>query len=860
MRVRILLLSLVAFPVLLKAQPVLTTVHGVVRDSLTGERLAYATVVFEGLSSGTRTDIKGNFYLETPQSPISVKVSYVGYEPKSISIQPGTHNELQVALSEGTELREITIKPKKYSNKNNPAVDLIEEVFRHKDQNRKEGLDYYSAEKYERLQLDLNNITDEYRKKWYFKPFRFIFNNVDTNEVTQKVALPFYLRERSLSNFYRKQPFSQKALLHGERLAGFADTEAQEEDGLGVDGDGVSSFLNTAFSEVDIYEPNIKLLGTEFVGPLSGLATSIYRFYILDTLELDGKKYADVFFSPKNKANLAFMGNMLVALDSSYAVLRVEMGVPKDINLNFVSDLHIEQVFEPMGTGDARRLLLVQDAVTVDLKILKRSAGRSLVAKKSSSYRNYTLNAPLPDSLFTGVNQLKKDTGELRKREEAWWITRRDSPLNSSQVFITKMVDSIRQVPVYKALVKVGEVMSTGYYRAGVVDIGSINSFYGINDIEGFRLRLGGRTNARLYKPLVLQSYAAYGFRDNRWKYQAGATYSFNGKVPRAFPQNQLVFSFMRDLRIPGLALNRISQDNAAVSFQRAERNRMLMNSVWKVEYKRELESMLSFSAVALRKTFDSEGVLTFELSGSEVGNPQYAPSLNTTELGLFVRFAPNQAIYNGANFRYPIPGKYPIFTTTFYNGFDNVLDGAFAYQKWLFSVEKRFFVAPFGISDWLLNAGKVWGKVPYPLLEVHPANQTYLYDRYAYNLMNFLEFVSDQFVSLNVQHNFNGLIFNRIPGIKKLQWREFFSVKVLYGSLSDRNNPQLSSGLFKFPVDAEGNSITHRLTEKPYVEISAGIGNLFKAIRLDYVWRINYREIPGAPSWGLRVMVSPGF
>jgi hypothetical protein len=498
--------------------------------------------------------------------------------------------------------------------------------------------------------------------------------------------------------------------------------------------------------------------------------------------------------------------------------------------------------------------------VTVDLKILKRSAGRSLVAKKSSSYRNYTLNAPLPDSLFTGINQLKKDTGELRKRGEAWWIDRRNSPLNPSQVFITKMVDSIRQVPVYKALVKVGEVMSTGYYRAGVVDIGSISSFYGINDIEGFRLRLGGRTNARLYKPLVLQSYAAYGFRDNRWKYQAGATYSFNGKVPRAFPQNQLVFSFMRDLRIPGLALNRISQDNAAVSFQRAERNRMLMNSVWKVEYKRELESMLSFSAVALRKTFDSEGVLTFELSGSEVGNPQYAPSLNTTELGLFVRFAPNQAIYNGANFRYPIPGKYPIFTTTFYNGFDNVLDGAFAYQKWLFSVEKRFFVAPFGISDWLLNAGKVWGKVPYPLLEVHPANQTYLYDRYAYNLMNFLEFVSDQFVSLNVQHNFNGLIFNRIPGIKKLQWREFLSVKVLYGSLSDRNNPQLSSGLFKFPVDAEGNSITHRLTEKPYVEISAGIGNLFKAIRLDYVWRINYREIPGAPSWGLRVMVSPGF
>lgn len=413
MHLRTALLSLVAFPVLLAAQTVPTSVHGIVRDSLSGERLAYATVVFEGLSSGTRTDIKGNFFLETNQAPNQIRVSYVGYETKLMVVRPREHNELEVLLSESNALKEITIKPKKYSNKNNPAVDLIEEVFKHKEQNRKEGLDYYSAEKYERLQLDLNNITDEYRKKWYFRPFRFIFNNVDTNEVTQKVALPFYLRERSLSTYYRKQPLSQKALLHGERLAGFADTESKEEDDLGVDGEGVSAFLNTAFSEVDIYEPTIKLLGTEFVGPLSGLATSIYRFYILDTLELDGKKYADVFFSPRNKANLAFMGNMLVALDSSYAVLRVEMGVPKDINLNFVSDLHIEQEFEPMGVGNARRLLLVNDAVTVDLKILKRSAGRSLVAKKSSYYRNYTLNQVLPDSLFTGVNQLKKIRGSF---------------------------------------------------------------------------------------------------------------------------------------------------------------------------------------------------------------------------------------------------------------------------------------------------------------------------------------------------------------------------------------------------------------------------------------------------------------
>jgi hypothetical protein len=859
MRLFLLLTFFISTSLVLLAQKPQTTVHGMVKDLVTGEGLPYVTVTFDGVGIGVRSDINGKFFMSTDRAHKSIKLAYVGYETQTILIKTGEHNEVEVLLKDGSsQLDEITIRPKKYSRKNNPAVDLVEEVFKHKDENRKEGLAFYSFEKYEKLQMNLNNITDSYRKKWYFRPFRFIFSNVDTNAVTQKVALPIYLRERLLTAYYRKDPGQQKSVLIGQRQSGFHDEENQGDD-LGVDGEGVSQFLSSSFSDVDIYEPSILLLGTQFIGPLSSIANSMYRFYIIDTVEYHGKKYADLYFSPKNKADLAFMGNMLVALDSTYAVMKVEMGVPKDINLNFVSDMHIEQQFERVGTGKDQRLMLDWDVVSVDLKVLKTTSGRSLLTRKSSQYRNYTINQPLPDTLFKSPEQIRDDTGKVRSRSTEWWTARRYTPLNHTEHFIEKMIDSIKQVPIFKLLNGVGTLLGTGFQRIGFVDIGSPGTFYNYNPIEGSRLKLTARTNAKLYKPLVLSGYGAYGFRDQKWKYNASVTYSFNHKVPRVFPQNQLIVSYEKDLRIPGLLGDRMSQDNTFTSLQRGQRNRMLFNQVFKIEYVREFKSQLSFNIAAQQKIYSSAGLLLFEVSGSDPENPTFSSNLNTTELGAFVRYAPNQKFYTGANYRYPIQGKSPVFTLAFRNGF-KALSGQYAFQKLVFSAEKRFFVAPLGISDWLLNAGRTWGSVPYPLLEAHPANQSYLYDWYAFNLMNFLEFVSDKYVTLNIQHNFNGLIFNKIPVIKKLRWREKFSLKALYGGLDNRSNPYNTTGLFQFPKDENGRYITNILGKKPYIEMSVGVANIFNLFRVDYVWRANYLDLPDAPHWGIRVMASAKF
>jgi hypothetical protein len=841
----------------LGAQAPKTTVHGVVQDSATGERLAYATILLEGSNVGTRTDVDGNFFLDFSDAKSRrIRVSYVGYQTRFADLTKGQHNELVVRLPETSHrLGEVSIRPERYRNKNNPAVDLIGEVFKNKDRNRRDGLPFYTFEQYDKLQFDLNGITDKYRKRWYFRPFRFIFSNVDTNKVTQKVSFPFYLRERSMRAYFRQDPRGRKAVLLGERQTGFYDEESDGDD-LGLDEEGVTSFLNATFTDIDIYESTFQMFGTEFVGPLSGIAPNIYRFYIEDTLLIDGVKYADIFFAPRNKADLAFMGNMLVALDSTYAVMRVEMGLSRDINLNWVTDLHIEQSFARVGD----RLMLTDDAFTADFKILKKSEGRSLLTHKTSRFRNYDLLTPPPDSIFKNNVLLVRDTGKVTRRADTWWDTMRVAPLTKTEVYIEKMVDSIRTVPIFKFMEGLGEVMGSGYYRAGWFDIGRFSSMFSINDLEGERIRIGGRTNAKLYKPLQLGGYVAYGLLDRKYKYQVNALYSLNGKVPRAFPQHYVSVMYQNDLLIPGFALSGLARDNIALSFQRSATNRMLWTRTHRVEYKREFENRLSFNTVAQRKAFSSAGALLFEQADESPDTELYKNTFTTAEIGLFVRYAPNQLFYNGPTSRTPIPSKYPVMSLTARHGFKGLADGEYDYWKLSIELEKRFFVAPFGQSNWNLTAGRIWGTVPYPLLEVHAANQSYFNDLYAYNLMNFMEFVSDKYVALTVHHNFNGFFLNKVPLIKKLRLREVFTFKGLYGGLDQRNWPVNNPDLFFFPTDAEGNSITRTLGRTPYVELGVGVSNLFGVWRVDYIWRPYYLDRPDTARWGVRIMVAPGF
>jgi Family of unknown function (DUF5686)/CarboxypepD_reg-like domain len=843
-----LLLFLICLGILFNGVATLTAqtvVRGRVLDAENDDPLPYATVQFGNGQSGTRTDIDGYFRVESPRQERQIRVSYVGYVTQTIEINGA--QELVVRMTESNKrLGEVVIRPEKYK-KDNPAVDLIELVFANKDKNRKEGLDFYQFEKHERLQFDINGVTDAFRNRWYFRPFKFAFEYCDTNLVNQKVILPFYLRERLLDDFYRKLPKAKKEWLHAERQTAFD----QDYD---VDQDGVSTYLNSLAGDIDIYEPVITLLDKEFIGPLSSRATAFYRFYINDTVEIDNKKFADIFFAPKNKNDIAFMGNILVALDSTYAVRRVEMGISKDINVNWLSDLHIEQEFDFVEDGPISRLLLFKDVMTMDLKIWKNREGRSLQAIKTNSYKHYKLNQPAIDTIYESKIPMLRDTGYDRKAD-TFWIESRHQPLTDVEQDIAVMVDSVKNTRIFKYMEKLGYLMSTGHYRFGPIEVGELGTFYSFNPVEGNRFRLAVRTNRFFSKRVRLRAFTAYGTKDQAFKYGGNVTYAMKGRQVSRFPVHQVRASYERDLRVPGLGFG---SSSLITSIQQGNNNRMLFNQIIRAEYTREWETGFSYSLNTSHTTVQGAGVLG---NGEFPGDPNIGVDAVTTEVGGWMRYAPKQRFIQGSEQRISFNNRAPVFYFQYRAGLKNILGGDYAFQSTSLNIDKNFYLNILGKASCNLEFGGVFGQVSYPFLQIHRANQSFFFDNYGFNMMNYLEFVSDRYMTFHLNHDFNGLLFNRIPGIKKMKLREGITFKALYGSLSDRNTPTAENQLQPFPTDDNGQLLTRGLAPGvPYFEASAGVGNIFGFLRLDYVWRLSYLDAAGIRKGGIRILFSSAF
>ena len=821
-----------------------TIVSGKVIDAETKSPLPYVNVQFSSGSAGVNTDNYGRFLIETKAKVSEVKISFVGYATQNVKIKPLQRNEIEVRLVEiGSEISEITVRPDKYKKKN-PAVDLIHEVFAHKEQNRKEGLPYCQFDNYEKLRFEVNGVTNKFKNKWFFKPYRFAFDFADTNKVNQKVTLPFYFRERLSSSYYRRDPFAKKEKLWAERQTAF-------EDDYNVDSDGISTYINSMYSDIDIYAPMITLLDKQFIGPLSGNATSFYHFYITDTIKINSQRFASLYFSPVNKNDLAFMGTMLVALDGSYAVRSVEMGISKDINVNWVKAISIKQHFAFQdGDSTGHRLLLDHDELIFDMKIWKNKEGRSLLVSKRNFYQNYKLNQPQADSLYKGKIKLLRDTGNIAKTP-AFWQKRRLDSLNNKEIGINTMIDTVNNMRLTKNLKIVSNILASGYLTAGPVQLGNVGAFLRYNGVEGFRTQANLRTNDKYCKRFRVRSYAAYGWLDKAWKYGGSTTFALKGARPGRFPVNQFKASYEHDLYFPGTTTN--IEQNFASSLQTGVANRLLLHDIYKVEYSREYASNgISYTVNALRKAVSEDGV-------ASDANPINRKT-TSTEIGGWLRYAPNEKFLQLTEKRASIRSKYPVFWLQYKAGLKGVLGGEYAFQRASLRISKVFYLGILGKTRTMVETGQVFGRVSYPLLEIHRANQSYFFDEYGFNQMNYLEFVSDKYAMLHLNHDFGGLLFNRIPLVKKLKWREGVTFKALYGALGEKNTPSATNNLLAFPTDANKKPLTQSLGNVPYMETSVGIGNIFGFLRVEYIWRLTYKDLPYVQKMGVKLMINAEF
>ncbi|TXB65873.1 carboxypeptidase-like regulatory domain-containing protein [Vicingus serpentipes] len=809
----------------------ITIVKGNVTDEVTGEPLPFVNITFVGANIGTTTDFDGNYFLETQWAKPKLLASFIGYKTDTVRVTSGKTQTINFKLNPAgitMEAVDIVATKERYRNKDNPAVDLIKQVIDHKDQNRKEALDFYEYKKYEKIEIDLNNITEDFLEKgWLKKHFQIVIDNIDTSEVNGKPFLPIYLRETASNVYYRKNPKSEKEYQSGVKQTGFEGY---------VDEDGMSFLMDKLYQDIDIYDNNINLLSNQFTSPISTLAPTIYKFFIIDTTEVNGHECINLGFTPRNKLDFAFTGNLFIINDSSYNVIKVSLGVPKQININFVKDLSLEQEFTQYNDSV---WMLTRDKLIIDYNFSRK--GRGFYGKKDVTFSDYEFNKPQPDSTYNRVEKIIKEE-DAKEKDDEFWDTARPDTLTQSEKDVYVMIDSVQNIKAFRRFMDITMLLVSGWQKVGpYLEVGPITAFYSFNDVEGFRLRGGFRTTPGLKKNMFFDTYLAYGFKDKEFKYLLAYTYSFN-KEYLTNPQHKITATYQRETNFPGQDLQFLNDDNFLLSFRRGNSNRMLFYDSYKLDYIHESQSGFSYNFVYENKLQRPVGILEF--ASGDTANTQYSNNIQTDNVSVNLRFAPNEQFYQGKNFRLPLYNKYPIFQLRYTQGLKDVIQGDIEYYRLSGNIFKRFYLAQLGFTDTELEGGKIFGKVPFPLLNMPQANQSFFLQEASFNMMNFMEFMSDEYVSLKVTHNFNGAIFNRIPLFKHLKLREVVSCKVLYGRLTDRNDPAQNPDLFRFPANDDGVPITYKFENAvPYIEASAGVANIFKILRIELLQRVTYLD-----------------
>ena len=821
-----------------------TSASGIVKDSITGEPLPFVSVYFDGSTIGAMTDDNGTFTLQNNQGYTKLAAASLGYDTKFIDLKPGKKNDnLEVLLKPTAfEISEVVVKPKreKYTRKDNPAVELIKKVIAHKNDNRIEAKPEYQTEVYEKLSLSLDNFNPNLDK------FKFIKNYLDTSEFNGKPILTVSVRENLSDFYYRKSPKAEKTIVRAKRMQGIDKTLD--------DGGGITSNLEEIFKSINIFDNNIPILLNRFVSPLSStLATTYYHYYIMDTLDVGGDKCVDLAFVPANSESYGFTGRLYITLDGNYAVKKVLLNTPANINLNWVDKLRIEQEFKQMPDST---WVLDQENTFVNFYVVKGT--QQLYAHQLRNYDNYNFNVQNADSVFGLLGALHV-LPEATAQPDTFWTHNRPIPLKEKEDALKDLLGQLRKVPAFNAIIKTAEILITGYIptandkKVTKFDFGPMNTTFSANHLEGFRMRVGGMTTANLNPYWFASGYLAYGTNDRKIKYNLKLTHSFTKKEYHEGenPVNNLSFIQEYDVYTPGQDFLFTSKDNIFVAWKVGEpvtKMQYIRKSV--LQYEKEWLNGLTWKSWIMNQNNEAAGTLQY-IKRDESGNLYHIKDFTTSEIGTQLRFAPGERAYNGRSGKesvFNLSKDAPVFKLSHQLGIKGVLGGDYNYNHTEISAEKRIWLSSFGHIDAQVKAGKVWDKVPFPLLILPNTNQSVTIQPEAFHMMNALEFVTDQYVSFNATYYLKGWILNRIPGIKWLRLREVLSFNMIYGGLTDKNNPTLTPGLFLLP---DG---TQPLGSTPYMECSVGLENIFKILRIDYYRRLTYLDHPDIKKGGIRI------
>ncbi|MCM1475207.1 MAG: DUF5686 and carboxypeptidase regulatory-like domain-containing protein [Muribaculaceae bacterium] len=822
-------------------------IHGKVVDSIENHAISLAniSIVKNGSPSeeSAVADKKGRFSIVLDDND-SVRISSYGYDPVTISVDSFPANRMKIYLTPSTtELTEFIVNPKKqkYSKKNNPAYDLMMKVRNCRKQTNPIYEPYYSYDSYERITLGLNNYT--LPEDISSKKYNFMKDYADTARNTGLPILLVSVKEKISKALFSHSPDRAKDIVVAVKTEGIDKSFNQ---------DNINRMLRDILREPDIYSNDINLLQNRFVSPLSHIAGDYYMFHLGDTTLIDGERFVDVSFAPKTPESFGFNGHALVgSRDSLYYIKRIDMRVPRVINLNYIDNIFIKQEFFLDSLGRRHKIL---DDMSGELQLMPGT--QSFYISRLTSRKNFSY---VKDNHFADFyDKLGRDfmLQEAETRPDALWNQMRMIPLTKAEASMGSILTNMRKLPWFYWGEKILSVLVQGYVepvKDSKVFFDAVNTLASYNKAEGVRLRLGAMTTSFLSKRWFARGYLAYGFRDKKLKYNAEVEYSFVDKKlhAREFPVKSLRLTHKYDIDMLGQHYLFTNPDNIFLSIKRKPSYLATYQRYTQFEYRLELNNNFSVIAGVRHERQEATQWVPFILADG-----RSVPHYDVASMYLQLRYAPGEAFIQGKNNRVPINFDAPVIMLTHEYGPKKLLGSDFTLNRTEISANKRFWFSPFGYADVILKGGKVWSQVQYPALMWPNANLSYTIQPESYSLMNPMEFANDYYGALDLTYWANGTLFNRIPLVKKAKLREVITFKMLMGGLTRKNNPTYNPELYRFPAGAR----TTTLRKTPYMEIGCGIDNILTFLRIDYMWRLTYRDAPDIDKSGLRISLHFAF
>lgn len=787
-----------------------TRVRGSVTDAKTGEVLPLVNIFFKGTTVGMTTDFDGNYVIETREDVSELQASFVGYITQTVKINKGAFNTVDFKLEPQTfDLEEVKVTPGE-----NPAHAILRNVSKNKPKNSPSALSEYFCRTYTKMELDLTNIKPGFKNKKLQQNFGFIFEHMDTSVITGKAYLPVMISEASADYYYRKSPSLSREIVKASRISGI------EEDYT------LAQFTGHLHVNVNLYDNYIDIFEVRFASPLSDHGLMFYKYYLVDSLNIDGRKTYKIRFHPKSFSTPVLDGE--VNIDSTtWALQSAHVKMMKGLNINWIRHLVIDNENQLI---DDSVWFPKQDKIFADFSIVMSDSAKmvSFLGHRQVDYSDVKLNPGIPKEVQKMDHNVIINNDVL-KNDDQYWDTIRPFALSDKEKKIYGMVDSIKNVPLYQNIYDLVNLVLGGYYNTKYVEYGPYYKLLSFNKQEGCRFQLGARTTTDFSKKIRLFGYGAYGTKDERLKGGGGFDYSF-----RELPTSRLTVSFKHDVVQLGAGMNAFTEGNILSSiFSRGDNDRLSMVNQLDVNFEQEWrQGIANTLGVQVRDIFSCDYVPFIKPDG------QLMPSIQSTIVRLNTRLSKNEIVIRKPFDNYSLGSDYPILGVDLAMGVKGLFKNDYEFYRIVGSINYNLPIAPIGTSEMVLTGGKIFGKVPYPLLKLHEGNATYFYDPYAFSCMNYYEFASDTWLSFFYEHHFKGFFLGKIPLMKKLKWREVFIFKGLIGTLADKNNGALENtdAVLRFPLGMGSVS-------KPYFETGIGIENIFRLFRVDAIWRLTHRK-----------------